>query len=55
MIPTLRLPRVNVVLDPKRAEGLGDVSQTVGQRRCAGTVPREAADGPSLSLRPERR
>ncbi len=38
----------------KRAEGRGDVSQTLGRRRCAGTVPREAADGPSLSPRPER-
>jgi len=26
----------------------------VGRRRCAGTVPREAADGPGLSPRPER-
>jgi len=45
---------VEVSQQAKRAEGLGYLSQKVGQRRCAVTVPREAADGTSLSPRPER-
>ncbi len=40
---------------PKRAKGLGYGRQTVGRRRCAVTMPRAAADGPSLSLRPGRK